>query len=237
MFLCSSVYFCTCCHYTDSWIKHQLSFLLFYYSTMLSIIILVGSIQIPNTKQKLVGHWRFSTAFVCFLLRPERWTLSGRSFILTEHLKKQGAWAVAMAALEERRRSWHPDVWHRHRLRSHMPTTNPLTHAYILQHQKTIHMQPRQSPTKGLLIFRKTIQKRLHCRPAKHAYIPQSKKLSHIPAHSSSSCLYAPPAPTHTCPHSPAKQQCSCIWYHHLNPDMAERLTRTVVEVSLNIIT
>lgn len=149
-----------------------------------------------------MGHRRFSRALVRFLLRPDRWTFSGRSFILAEHLKKQGAWAVAMAALEERRRSWHPDVWHRHRLRAHKPTTNPLTHAYILQHQRTIHRQPRQSQTKGLLIFRKTIQKRLHCRPAKHAYIVQFlKKNSLIALHTAhpplSSC-----APLH--PHIPA---------------------------------
>lgn len=119
-----------------SWLSNKTSTLcfVFYYFTLLSIILLPGSIKLSNTKHKLEG---VSTALSC----PDRCALSGRFFLLTEHFKKQGARAVAMAALKERRRSWHPDVCHQHR--SHKPTTNPPTDAYILRHQKTIHIQPR----------------------------------------------------------------------------------------------
>lgn len=73
---------------------------------------------------------------------PDCCALSGRFFPLAEHFRKHGARAVAMAALEERRRAWHPED--RHRLGSHNHTTFPLIVASNLQHKKTIHMQPRR---------------------------------------------------------------------------------------------
>ncbi|KAI9521557.1 hypothetical protein NQZ68_003710 [Dissostichus eleginoides] len=102
--------------------------------------------------------------------------MEGRFFLPTEHFKKQGARAVAMAALEERRRSWQPDVLHwLHLTKAYHK--NPPKDAYTLQHEETMPIQPRQSQLK-LFQYSETHSTRLH------AYILRYKKPSHSHANS-----------------------------------------------------
>lgn len=115
----------------NSWIKHQQPVLCFTtpHVNHNSPPRLNKSCQTPSVN--LCDTEGFPTAAPRFLLRPDRGALSGRFVLLTEPFKKQGGRAVAMAAPEERRRSWHQTAWHRHCL--------PLTQAYHRPTDRRLH--------------------------------------------------------------------------------------------------
>lgn len=150
-----------------------------------------------HTKKQTCMTLEVSYSCLALLPCPDCCALSGRFFPPTEHFRKHGARAVAMAALEERRHSWHPDD--RHRLGSHKHTTFPLTDASNLQLKTTIHIQPRRHQRRV-----SNIPKIIH--NDSNADLPKTPTSSNIKDLTALHTIWF--APTYTCLHCPAWQQC-----------------------------
>lgn len=213
----------------DSLIKHQHSAFVFYCFKMLSLILLPGSIKLPNTQHKVVWHWRFSTALWCFChvltavscqvgLPPHR-ALQEAGSQSSCHGSTGGTEALVAPWRMTSAPSPFTLAYHKPTdRRLHPPTLEDHSHTAKQSQQKVFQYSENHSE-----------------RPAKHAYIRQYKKPhSHSPAYSfiSSSSLFL--CPLH--PHIPAytvllRSSMVYMLSSSKSRHMAERQTKTIAEV------